>query len=188
VEGNDAGEAALIRLPGAGAGARPAAGNPAADAVGALYQESGASLIRLAYVILSDRQAAEDVVQDAFFSLYRRWDQLADRDRIRQYLRTSVLNACRSVLRHRKARSQHVLYELPAPSVEAAVLGSEERDDVIRAVDQLPARMREALVLRYYLDLPDEEIARLMRVRNGTVRSTMHRALATLSRILREGS
>jgi RNA polymerase sigma factor (sigma-70 family) len=79
-----------------------------------------------------------------------------------------------------------VLYELPAPSAEAAVLDGVERDDLIRAVDLLPARQRETLVLRYYLDLPDDEIARLMGVSPSTVRSAAHRALNALARTLRE--
>ncbi len=79
-------------------------------------------------------------------------------------------------------------YEMPAAAADAAVLGGEERDDLIRAVDRLPGRQREALVLRFYLDLPDEEIAQAMGVRLSTVRSTIHRALGALGRGLKEGS
>jgi RNA polymerase sigma factor (sigma-70 family) len=68
------------------------------------------------------------------------------------------------------------------------VLGGEERDELIRAVDLLPARQRETLVLRYYLDLSDDEIARLMGVSSSTVRSAAHRALATLARTLKQRS
>jgi RNA polymerase sigma-70 factor (sigma-E family) len=160
----------------------------AAAAVSMLYEETAVSLIRLAYVILSDQQAAEDVVHDAFCNLYRRWDRLADRERAAHYVRASVINGCRSALRRRSVRSRKVLYELPAASPEAAVLGGEERAEIIRAVDRLPYRQREALVLRFYLDLPDEEIARLMDIRPGTVRSAIHRALAALGQTLREGS
>jgi DNA-directed RNA polymerase specialized sigma24 family protein len=99
----------------------------AAAAVGALYQATAVGLIRLAYVILGDRQAAEDVVQDAFCNLFRRWDQLSHIDGAEYYVRVAVLNACRSALRRRAVRSRRVLYELPSPSVEAAVLGGEER-------------------------------------------------------------
>jgi RNA polymerase sigma-70 factor (sigma-E family) len=168
--------------------ASPADGETAAEAVGVLYEQTAVSLIRLAYVILSDRQAAEDAVQDAFCSLYRRFDRLADTDALAQYVRASVINGCRSALRRRSVRHRKVMYELPAPSPEADILGHEERSDVIRAVDRLPGRQREALVLRFYLDLPDEEIARLMNIRPGTVRSTIHRALAALAETLREAS
>jgi RNA polymerase sigma-70 factor (sigma-E family) len=167
---------------------RPAGSETAAEGVSMLYGQTAVSLIRLAYVILSDRQAAEDVVQDAFCQLYRRWDRLADTEALAQYVRASVINGCRSALRRRSVRNRKVMYELPAASAEAAILGNEERSEVIRAVDRLPGRQREALVLRFYLDLPDEEIARLMDIGPSTVRSTIHRALVTLGEILREGS
>ena len=159
-----------------------------AVAVGALYQATAIGLIRLAYVILGDRQAAEDVVQDAFCNLFRRWDRLSHVEGAEYYVRVSVLNACRSVLRHRAIRGRRVLYELPAPSVEAAVLGSEEQGELIRAVDRLPRRQRETLILSYYLDLPDDEIATLMGVGMSSVRSARHRALETLARHLKERS
>jgi RNA polymerase sigma-70 factor (sigma-E family) len=165
-----------------------AASGTAATAVSLLYEQKAVGLIRLAYVILSDRQAAEDVVQDAFCSLYRRWDRLADPEGAAHYVRASVINGCRSALRRRSVRNRKVLYELPTASAEAAMLGSEERTELIRAVDRLPGRQREALVLRFYLDLPDEEIAALMSIRPGTVRSTIHRALAALGQTLKEGS
>jgi len=139
-------------------------------------------------VILGDRQAAEDVVQDAFCNLFRRWDRLSQPEGAEYYVRVSVLNACRSVLRHRAIRGRRVLYELPAPSVEAAVLGSEERAELIRAVDRLPRRQRETLILSYYLDLPDDEVATLMGVGMSSVRSARHRALETLARNLKERS
>lgn len=160
----------------------------ATAAVGELYQATAVGLIRLAYVILGDRQAAEDVVQDAFCNLFRRWDRLSHADGAEYYVRVAVLNACRSALRRRAVRSRRVLYELPAPSVEAAVLGGEERDELIRAVDRLPVRQRETLILRYYLDLSDDEIATLMGVGMSSVRSARHRALETLARNLKERS
>jgi RNA polymerase sigma factor (sigma-70 family) len=122
------------------------------------------------------------VVQEAFCNLYRRWDLLSHVDGAEYYVRVSVLNACRSRLRRRATDSRHVLHELPAPSAEAAVLRSEERAELIRAVDRLPRRQRETLILRYYLDLPDAEIATLMDVSASTVRSATHRALASLAR------
>jgi RNA polymerase sigma-70 factor (sigma-E family) len=158
----------------------------AADRVTELYQATALSLTRLAYVILGDRSTAEDVVQEAFCNLFHRWNRLPHTDSLEYYVRASVVNACRSALRRRAVRGRRVLYELPAPSAEAAVLGGAERDDLIRAIHLLPARQRETLVLRYYLDLPDDEIARLMGVSPSTVRSAAHRALNTLSRTLKE--
>ncbi len=161
--------------------------DPAGKAVAELYEDAAVGLIRLAHVILADRPA-EDVVQEAFYNLYRRWNRLSDPDRAQQYLRTSVLNGCRPVLRSRAVRSRKVLYDLPSASAEAAVLGRAERDEVIRAVDQLPRRQREVLVLRFYLNLHDDEIARLMGVGLSTVRSNAHRALESLGRMLKEES
>jgi RNA polymerase sigma-70 factor (sigma-E family) len=153
-------------------------------AVAALYRAQAVSLIRLAYLMLGDRAAAEDVVQDAFFGLYRRWDRLADPRGALPYVRSSVLNGCRSALRRRALGHRLTAYQPPAGSAEAAVLSREEREEVMRAVRQLPDRQREALVLRFYLDLPDLEIARVMGIRPGTVRSAMHRALKALGHLL----
>jgi RNA polymerase sigma-70 factor (sigma-E family) len=160
-------------------------GGDAQAAVTALYQAHAVGLIRLAVVMLGDRHAAEDVVQDAFAGLYRRWNHL-DGDRALGYVRASVLNGCRSVLRHRAVLRRKVTHQVAAESAEAAMLSGEERSQLMRAVRRLPTRQREALVLRFYLDLPDGEIARVMGVRPSTVRSTMHRALDALGRILRE--
>jgi RNA polymerase sigma-70 factor (sigma-E family) len=157
--------------------------------VGALYRAQAVGLIRLAYLMLGDRAAAEDVVQDAFCGLYRHWDRLADPSGALPYVRSSVLNGCRTVLR-RRARGQRVTlaYEPPSGSAEAAVLSREERQEVMRAVRRLPDRQREALVLRFYLDLPEPEIARVMGIRPGTVRSATHRALKALGHLLESSS
>jgi RNA polymerase sigma-70 factor (sigma-E family) len=160
-------------------------------AVTALYQAHALGLIRLAHVMLGDRSAAEDVVQEAFCGLYQRWDQLADRDKALPYVRSAVLNGSRSVLRRQGTRSRPNLLAPPgapaeAASAEAAVLSGEERRDVMRALRQLPDRQREVLVLRFYLDLSEAEIARDMQISQSTVRSTAHRGLTALGRLLGE--
>jgi RNA polymerase sigma-70 factor (sigma-E family) len=160
----------------------------AAGAVTALYEAHALGLVRLAYVMLGNRASAEDVVQEAFCGLYRRWGQLADRGRALQYVRSSVLNGCRTVLRQRPRPCIPPVDETSATSAEAAVLAIEEHREVMRALRRLPERQREALVLRFYLDEPEAEIARLMSIRPGTVRSTTHRALSALGRLLRETS
>jgi RNA polymerase sigma-70 factor (sigma-E family) len=162
------------------------AGDHAAGAVAALYSEHAVGLIRLAYLMLGDRAAAEDAVQDAFFGLYRHWDQLADPGRALGYVRTAVLNGCRSVLRRQATGRKLALHPAPEASAEAAVLSREEREEVMRAVRRLPDRQREALVLRFYLDLPEREIARIMGLRPGSVRSATHRALRALGQSLEE--
>jgi RNA polymerase sigma-70 factor (sigma-E family) len=155
-------------------------------AVEALYQGHAPGLIRLAYVMLGDRPASEDVVQEAFCGLYRHWEHLTGPDRALSYLRSSVLNGCRSALRRQAVRRAVVMFQPPAASAEALVLSGEERQEVMQAVRRLPARQREVLVLRFYLDLPDDEIARLMSIRPSTVRSAAARALEALGRALKE--
>jgi RNA polymerase sigma-70 factor (sigma-E family) len=155
-------------------------------AVGALYEARALGLIRLAYVMLGDRPSAEDVVQEAFCSLYRRWDRLHDADSAVYYVRSSVLNGCRSVRRRRAVRRHGLADEPAAVSAETVVLSGEERADVVRAVGRLPRRQREAVVLRFYCDLADEQIARVMGIGPSTVRSTIHRAIEALGRALKE--
>jgi RNA polymerase sigma-70 factor (sigma-E family) len=163
--------------------------------VTALYQAHALSLARLALVMLGDRPAAEDVVQDAFLGLYRRWDRLADPAVAQSYLRTSVLNGCRTALRSRPRHG--VLSDgtdaheaalagplLSLESAEATVVHGEEHRAVLAAIRRLPARQREALVLRYYLDLTEEQTADAMQVSRGTVKSATSRAIAAVGRML----
>jgi RNA polymerase sigma-70 factor (sigma-E family) len=157
----------------------------AADAVTALYQGHALGLTRLAFIMLGDRQAAEDVVQEAFCGLFRAWDRLPGDANLLGYLRVSVVNGCRSALRRGK-RTPRSLAVPPAPSAEAAVLVGEERRAAVAALRRLPPRQREALVLRYFADLPEQEAAQAMGVTLGTVKSTTARALAALGRMLRE--
>ena len=158
--------------------------------VTSLYQAHALSLARLALVMLGDRPAAEDVVQDAFLGLYRRWDRLPDTSAPLAYVRVSVLNGCRTALR-RRSRSRlatAVFTEPPAESAEALALLSEEQRAVAGALRRLPERQRESLVLRYYLDLSEAEIAAAMGISRGTVKSATSRALAAIGRTLREES
>jgi RNA polymerase sigma-70 factor (sigma-E family) len=155
-----------------------------------LYQAHALGLIRLAVVMLGDRPAAEDVVQEAFCGLYRRWHSLADTGKALAYVRSSVINGCRTVLR-RRLRQRGVdppTGDQPGESAEAVALISEEHRQVLTAMRRLPSRQREVLVLRFYLDLDldEEETAASMRISRGTVKSTTSRALAALGRILGE--
>jgi RNA polymerase sigma-70 factor (sigma-E family) len=164
-------------------------GADAQAAVTALYKVHAVGLIRLAVVMMGDRAAAEDVVQDAFAGLYRRWNHLSGKDRALGYVRASVLNGCRTRLRAR-ARDERLVAASPDPlaaaSAEQAVLVGEEHAAVLAALRRLPHRQREALVLRYYLDLSESEIAASMGIGRGTVKSTTFRALAALGRLLKE--
>jgi RNA polymerase sigma factor (sigma-70 family) len=189
-----------MNLPSAlGARATGADADDVAAIVSALYAGHALGLTRLAQVMLGDRAAAEDVVHDAFCGLCRRWGDLTDPRKAPAYLRSSVLNGCRSVLR-RQARGAPI----PALSAElfstealtgaegsstgggadAPLLASEDRRAVLAALRRLPERQREVLVLRYYLELSDAEIARTMGIGESTVRSAAHRGLTTLERLL----
>ena len=151
-----------------------------------MYEAHAVGLIRLGVVMLGNRQAAEDVVQEAFCSLYRRWGQLAQTDRALYYVRASVLNGCRSELRTRLRNARRTVKAPPvtvASAEDLALIGEENRD-VLAALRRLPDRQREALVLRYFLDLPEPEIARSMGIAEGTVKSTTSRALTALARLL----
>jgi RNA polymerase sigma-70 factor (sigma-E family) len=189
---------AAVGTAGAPAAARPVVSTTGAGpavtaegAVTALYEKHALGMIRLAHIMLGDRQSAEDVVQEAFCGLYRRWSHLADPGSAVHYARSAVLNQCRSVLR-RRAASQAPRQAASNPesvrSAESAVLTREERDEIMRAVRQLPPRQREALVLRFYLDLSAEETATTMGISPSSVRSATHRALASLGRMLQEQS
>jgi RNA polymerase sigma-70 factor (sigma-E family) len=168
---------------------------PQADAaeraVTDLYAAHALGMIRLAHIMLGDQQSAEDVVQEAFYGLYRRWSGLSDPGSAVDYVRSAVLNGCRSVLRRRtSARVSHgQLGEQPVViSAESAVLTGEERRAVMAALRRLPSRQREALVLRFYLDLSAEEAGTAMGIGPSSVRSATHRALASLGRMLQENS
>jgi RNA polymerase sigma-70 factor (sigma-E family) len=160
----------------------------AGDLVGDLFECHALRLIRMAVLLVGDRSSAEDVVQDAFLGLYRGAGRLRDPANAVAYLRASVLNGCRSVLRSRKRAWSSLIpaHDPPVWSAESAAMAGEDRREVLRAVTRLPRRQREVLVLRYYLNLSDQEIAADLGVTRGTVASTASRALAALGRELGE--
>lgn len=159
------------------------------DLVQSLYRAHAAALIRLALLLVGDRQSAEDVVQDAFMGLHRSLPRLHDRGKALPYVRTAVINGCRSVQRARRRMAlRRVPYDPPVWSAESAAIADEERREVLAAVARLPRRSREVLALRYFLELPETEIAAALGVSRGTVSSTASRALAALARELREES
>jgi len=170
-------------LPGTG----PGRGLGAGESVTVLYRAQAPGLTRLAMARLHDRAAAEDVVQEAFCGLYRRWTYLAETASAPAYLRASVLNGCRSVQRGR-ARGQAPLEEQAprdrsaplTPSAESAVLAREERRAVWAGLRTLPPRQREAVTLRYLGGLSVPDVARIMSVADGTVKSAISRGLGSL--------
>ena len=161
----------------------------ASSALPAFYREHQTGLVRLAMMLVGDEATAEDVVQDVFVRLHRNAPALRDEQKLLAYVRSSVLNGCRSVLRRRKLVRRHAeRYEPPVWSAESQAMLGEDHREVMRALHRLPRRQREVLVLRFYADLPDDEIATTLRIRPSTVRSTMSRALATLERELEDAS
>ena len=120
-----------------------------AEAVTELYRAHALGLIRLAVVMLGDRPAAEDTVQEAFCGLYRRWHSLADPAKALTYVRSSVINGCRTVLRRRRRQAgpDPSTGDPPGESAEALALIGEEHRQVLAAIRRLPARQREVLVL-----------------------------------------
>ncbi|MCA1223077.1 SigE family RNA polymerase sigma factor [Streptomyces sp. 8L] len=157
--------------------------------IDALYHHRRLPLVRLAVLLVDDLPTAEDVVQDAFAALYRRHGaRLGHLDDPEAYVRRSVVNGARSVLRRRRTvrayvpeRAGHV------PPPEEDVLLREEHREVLGALRALTRRQREVLVLRYWSDLTEAQIAQTLGVSRGTVKSTASRALDALARRM-EGS
>ncbi|OII61273.1 MULTISPECIES: RNA polymerase sigma factor [unclassified Streptomyces] len=152
-----------------------------------LYHAHRLAMVRLALLLVDDRASAEDVVQDAFVALYKRHgERLDDVDNALGYLRTSVVNAARSVLRRRKTAREYVPpHEADAPSAEEHVLLGEEHGRVLHALRDLTNRQREVLVLRYWSELSEAQIAETLGLSRGAVKSTASRALDALERRLR---
>jgi RNA polymerase sigma-70 factor (sigma-E family) len=167
--------------------ARAGLADAPADQLALLHREHFRPLVRLAAIVLGDVGLAEQVVQDAFVKLQLRWGGVRDLDKAPAYLRAAVLNGARSQLRRHKVRdrfSARRTVERPVTTPEAAALDIDDHDRMITALRRLSARQREALTLRYYLDLPEAEIAATMGVSAGSVKAHLHRGLANLGALL----
>lgn len=150
-----------------------------------LYAAHRLSLVRLAALLLDDLPSAEDVVQDAFAKLAKS-PRLREPEAALGYLRTAVVNNARSALRRRRTARNHTprLDVAPAGPEARAVLAEEHRE-VLAAVSQLAPRQREVLVLRYWGDLSEVQIAEALGITPGSVKSTASRALDALEKMLR---
>ena len=150
-----------------------------------LYRQHRIRLVRLAILLVDEPATAEDVVQEAFTGLHRNWSNLRDTSAAVGYLRTAVVNGSRSVLRRRKtARDYTPPHTANARSAESLAMLSTEHQAVVQALSTLPPRQREVLVLRYYGDLSEAEIAEATGISKGTVKSTASRALDALQKAL----
>ena len=141
------------------------------DDIEPAYRRMYPSLVRLAYLLVDTQELAEEAVQEAFAKAFSKWSRIDNTD---AYMRTCVVNACRRVQRRRR-----LVRRTPEPMIEHGTLAADDIADVVRA---LRSPMREVVVLRYYLQLSDAEIAETMEMAIGTVKSTLHRARAQLKK------
>lgn len=141
----------------------------------AVYHAEFVGLVRLAYLILGSREQAEEVVQDAFVRLHGRWRRV---DNPGGYLRTSVINGCRDI------RRRLVRYRAREPRLAVRAETWDAPDELSDALAALPLRQRSVLVLRFYGNLTEAEIAAALGIRPGTVKSSLHRGLDRLRREL----
>jgi RNA polymerase sigma-70 factor (sigma-E family) len=154
-------------------------------AVTAIYSEHYRSLVRLAAFLVRDNATAEEVVQDSFVAMHGAWRRLRDTDKALSYLRQSVVNRSRSVLRHRIVVDKNTPKPPPdMPSAEHGAIIQLERSAVVTALRSLPERQREALVLRYYGDMSEAQIASVMGISRGAVKSHTARAMSALRTVL----
>lgn len=156
-----------------------------ADELADLYAAHRLSFVRLAILLVDDLASAEDVVQDAFAGLAASRERLRDANAAVGYLRTSVVNRARSALRKRRTiRNYTPPAPLPEESPEGGVVLAEEHREVLAALKRLAPRQREVLVLRYWSDYSEADIAAALGISKGTVKSTASRALTVLEREL----
>ncbi|MHB1594825.1 MAG: SigE family RNA polymerase sigma factor [Streptosporangiaceae bacterium] len=155
-------------------------------AVTALYQAHYRSLVRLAVLLVHDVATAEEVVQDSFVALHSGgMHRLRDSEKALSYLRAAVVNRSRSVIRHRVVVDRNAPKPAPdMPSAEHGALTLLERSAVVAALRSLPDRQREVVVLRYYGDLSEAQIAAAMGITRGAVKSHTSRAMAALRSVL----
>jgi RNA polymerase sigma-70 factor (sigma-E family) len=142
-------------------------------------------LVGLACLLVDDRRTAEDVVQEAFANLYRRWRHVRDPDAAVQFLNRSVINGGRDSLRRRRRATAADLRLVPrselSESAEHTVVEHHEADRLWAAITTLPMRQRQVLVLRYYLNHSEAEIADTLGVSRGSVKKHASRGIAALA-------
>jgi RNA polymerase sigma-70 factor (ECF subfamily) len=174
---------------------RDAISADAIDLVVTLYQREGASLVRLARIFVDDRDAAEDLVQEAFLRLARRAGSIADVERAPAYLRSIVLNLARDhnrrglvSLRHRAATGRDVdVVDDPADELADRLARDDEHVRVLDAVRRLPIRQRDCVTLRYFEDASIEDIGRTLGLSVNSVKTHLQRGLGHLERALAHG-
>jgi RNA polymerase sigma-70 factor (sigma-E family) len=156
-------------------------------AVEQLYATHYRRLVRLSVLLVGDPETAEEVVQDSFVAMHGRWRSLREPEKGLAYLRQTVVNRSRSVLRHRGVRRRHpAVPPDDLPGADTDVLAAERRDAVLEALRALPGRQREVLALRYYLDLSEAQIAETLAISRGAVKSHASRGAAALRTLMED--
>ena len=157
-------------------GPTPSAGDPAFREYVA---SRGAALLRMALLLTHNLADAEDLVQVALAKTYQAWDRIEDRGAVDGYVRRAMVNTHISWWRRRRVE-EYPTDDIPERAVTDHAGDSELQDALRRAIERLPRRMRAAVVLRYYEDMTEAEIADVLGVSQGTVKSTVSRAVAKL--------
>ena len=158
-------------------------------AVEELYAAHYRRLVRLAVLLVRDVETAEEVVQDSFVAMHDKWRTLQDPDKGLAYLRQTVVNRARSVLRRRGVQARHSAPLLPDHhGADVDALASERRRAVLDALRVLPERQREVITLRYYLDLSEADIAATLGISRGAVKSHASRGVAALRSLMEDVS
>ena len=156
------------------------------QAITAIYGTEYRSLVRLAAALVGDVGIAEEVVQDSFVAMYGAWSLLRDREKALAYLRRRVISRSRSALRQGMVADGNAPKPKPGiiPSAEQGTITQLERSAVISAMHTLSLRQREALMLRFYLDLSERQAASAMNISPGAANYHTARAKAALLSIL----
>jgi RNA polymerase sigma-70 factor (sigma-E family) len=157
-----------------------------AELVSGLFSAHHRRLVGLAALLVDDRETAEDVVQEAFAGVYRRWRLLRDPEAALAYLNRAVVNGARDQLRRRRTvRARLAVVSGGVEALASAEHSAVERDEFRRlwdAVTRLPLRQRQVLVLRFYLDQSEAEIASTLGISTGSVKTHASRGLTALAR------
>jgi len=163
--------------------ARSRGQDPADELVGRMFEQEGPSLVRLARLFTDDRDAAEDLVQEAFIRLHRSAKRIRDTNKAAPYLRSIVLNLARDhnrrglmSLRHRAATMPNDEHE----ALEDRIVRTDDQRKVIEALRGLSPRQRDCLVLRYFYDLKGPEIAETLGISVNSVKTHCRRGMAAL--------
>ena len=159
----------------------------AEQAVTEIYTTYYRPLVRLAVLLVRDEPTAEEIVQECFIAMHDGWQRLREEDKALSYLKQAVVNRSKSVLRHRSVADRNAPKPAPdMPSAEQGPMPLLERSAVITALRGLPDRQRQALVLRYYADMSEAQIAEMMGISRGAVKSHTARGMSSLRAVLEE--